>query len=248
MTKSMTRTDEVWKTATLSKNFLEGVRGAIPLAAEQLDILIRILQLSGSPLKTILDLGCGDGILGLTILKQYPTARVTFLDFSETMIAAAQQNIQPDFPDAEFLIKDFGTPDWLQSVQPIAPFDAIVSGFSIHHQTDQRKQELYGEIYQLLAPGGVFLNLEHVASASQLGENLFDQLFVDSLHGYHQNLGSHQSRAEIDRQYYSRADKTANILAAVELQCDWLRTLGFTDVDCFMKLFEIALFGGIKPD
>ncbi|NJO72196.1 MAG: class I SAM-dependent methyltransferase, partial [Oscillatoriales cyanobacterium RM1_1_9] len=66
MTKSMTRTDEVWKTATLSKNFLEGVRGAIPLAAEQLDILIRILQLSGSPLKTILDLGCGDGILGLT--------------------------------------------------------------------------------------------------------------------------------------------------------------------------------------
>ncbi len=39
-----------------------------------------------------------------------------------------------------------------------------------------------------------------------------------------------------------------NIIAPVETQCDWLREIGFIHVYCFMKLFEIALFGGIKAE
>ncbi|MGL5083937.1 MAG: class I SAM-dependent methyltransferase [Microcoleaceae cyanobacterium] len=243
----MTRTDEVWKTTTLSQTFLEGVRGAIPLASEQLEIMTRIIQMAKPQIQTFLDLGCGDGILGLTLLRQYPQARGIFLDFSEVMIEAAKQKTKTSHQFTEFFLGDFGTPNWIELVQPYAPFDVIVSGFSIHHQSDQRKQELYQEIYHLLTPGGVFLNLEHVASASQIGEKLFDELFVDSLYAYHQELGNYQSRAEIDRQYYNRSDKVANILAPVEIQCNWLREIGFAHVDCFMKLFEIALFGGIKP-
>jgi hypothetical protein len=30
---------EIWKTAELSRSFLEGVRGTIPLAVEQIDVL-----------------------------------------------------------------------------------------------------------------------------------------------------------------------------------------------------------------
>jgi hypothetical protein len=41
-----------------------------------------------------------------------------------------------------------------------------------------------------------------------------------------------------------RPDKEENILAPVEAQCDWLRELGFIDVDCYLKLFELAVFGG----
>ncbi len=33
----------------------------------------------------------------------------------------------------------------------------------------------------------------------------------------------------------------------VEAQCKWLRELGYADVDCYLKLFEIAVFGGRKP-
>jgi hypothetical protein len=36
------------------------------------------------------------------------------------------------------------------------------------------------------------------------------------------------------------------ILAPVDLQCAWLRLIGFQDVDCFFKVFELALFGGRK--
>lgn len=123
----------------------------------------------------------------------------------------------------------------------------IVSGFAIHHQRDEGKQALYAEIFGLLKPGGIFLNLEHVASLSILGERGFDELFVDSLYAFHPQQGSQQTRVEIDQAYYNRLDKVANILAPVEIQCDWLRAIGFEEVDCFLKIFELALFGGIKP-
>jgi tRNA (cmo5U34)-methyltransferase len=32
--------------------------------------------------------------------------------------------------------------------------------------------------------------------------------------------------------------------APVEAQCDWLRTAGFVDVDCFYKSWRFAVFGG----
>ena len=44
----------------------------------------------------------------------------------------------------------------------------------------------------------------------------------------------------------TRPDRAANILAPVEEQCGWLRALGFQDVDCYWKYFELAVFGGFR--
>ncbi|WP_413163422.1 class I SAM-dependent methyltransferase [Capilliphycus salinus ALCB114379] len=243
----MKRTDEVWKTAQLAQTFLEGVRGAIPLANEQLQMILRIVQMARSEVNSVLDLGCGDGILGRTILTQYPNAKIVFLDFSESMISAVKDKLQTPENNIEFVLEDFGQKSWVNSVQDFGKFDVIVSGFAIHHQPDSRKKEIYQEIYNLLTPAGVFLNLEHVQSASNLGESVFNEMFIDSLYRYHHQRGNSQSREEIAQQYYNRPDKAANILAPVELQCQWLTDIGFLDVDCFLKVLELALFGGIKP-
>ena len=50
-------------------------------------------------------------------------------------------------------------------------------------------------------------------------------------------------RQEIEKDYYQGPDKKENILASVEMQYEWLRDVGFQDVDCFFKVFELALFG-----
>jgi hypothetical protein len=44
----------------------------------------------------------------------------------------------------------------------------------------------------------------------------------------------------------TQPDKKENILAPGEEQCRWLRLIGFADVDCFLRVFELALFGGRK--
>ena len=236
----------IWKDNEVAQNFLEGVRSAIPLAATQIDCLLRLIRLTQPEVRSFLDLGCGNGILGKALSKQYPNAQGVFVDLSPAMLEAAQKNIDNSQGKYHFFLQDFSLPQWRNHVNFAAPFDVIVSGFAIHHQPDMRKQEIYQEIYDLLKIQGIFLNLEHTASHSILGEQAFDELFVDALYSYHKNNNPDQSREEIAQQYYNRHDKNANILALVEQQCIWLREIGFVDVDCFMKIFEIALFGGIK--
>ncbi len=238
---------KIWTKTSVAQNFLEGVRSAIPLAAAQIDCLLRIVDLTQSQVNSFLDLGCGNGILGQAISAKYPQAQGVFVDISPSMLQAAQENIDNGSGKYSFLLQDFGIHTWCDSLDRKISFDVIVSGFAIHHQPDSRKQEIYREIYDLLQPKGIFLNLEHIASRSSLGEKAFDELFVDSLYAYHKTHNTNQSKDEIAQQYYNRNDKNANILTLVETQCQWLRDMGFTDVDCFFRLLEIALFGGVKP-
>ena len=239
----METNDTIWQQEELAKIFLEGVRGAIPLANTQIDIMLRIIQTANPKVESFLDLGCGDGILGRAILAKYPDAKGIFLDFSEPMLAAAKSKVE-NSANLEFISQDFGVKEWVDSVKNQGLFDVIVSGFAIHHQPDERKKEIYGEIYQLLKPGGIFVNLEHIASNTEWVQKIFDELFIDSLYGFNQQHNSGKSRQEIAQEYYYRPDKAANILAPVEIQCNWLKELGFINVDCYFKIFEIALFGG----
>lgn len=238
--------DEIWKSEAIARHYLSGVRAAIPLAAEQLDVLLRLVKKDRPAAGAFLDLGCGDGILGLAIADAYPRSVGVFADFSEPMLAQAAARVANSSRPHHVLRLDYAQPDWTSAL-PIPEFDVVVSGYSIHHQPDEMKRRIYRDIYRLLKPGGIFLNLEHVASASSWGESVNDDCFVDCLHGFERGSPSPRSHAEIAAAFRNRPDKEANILAPVETQCAWLREIGFDKVDCFFKVFELALFGGLKP-
>jgi len=242
-----TRTDEVWKNDWLVKRFLECVRGGIPYANDQIGVMMRLLAASGRPIERFLDLGSGSGLLAIAILAQYPTARASLVDFSAPMMDAARDLLGEDVSLPRFILADLAGPAWVEAVGADAPYDAAVSGFAIHHLADERKRSLFAEIAGLLAPGALFINVEHVASASPWIERFFDELLVDSLTEHQAHAGFAPSRAQVEHDYHRRPDKSANILAPVERQCAWLREAGLVDVDCFFKYFELAVFGGRKP-
>jgi tRNA (cmo5U34)-methyltransferase len=235
-----------WQTAELSRTYLEGVRAAIPAAALQLDIIVKIAQEWQPAARRVLDLGCGGGIVGRTLLAALPQAEACFADFSEPMLAAARAKLGGE-ARATLVRADFGAPAWREAVAAYAPFDIVVSGFAIHHQPDNRKRALYAEIYSLLAEGGLFLNLEHVSSATRRVEALGDSLFVDYLLAHHRQSTPNVTRESVAQTFYTRPDKAENILAPLDVQCAWLREIGYADVDCYFRIFELALFGGRKP-
>jgi ubiquinone/menaquinone biosynthesis C-methylase UbiE len=222
------------------------VRGGVPYAADQLEIMLRVLTARGT-LQTIMDLGCGSGVLARSIVTQHPKAQVTLVDFSDPMLAAARELWAGHLPAPRFVTADLASAAWVDRLTPGAAFDAIVSGYAIHHLTDARKRALYAEIFALLAPDGMFINVEHVASATSWIESLSDALIIDSLYAFHARQGSAHTRDQIAHEFVHRPDKAANILAPVDTQCDWLRSCGFVDVDCYFKVFELAVFGGRKP-
>lgn len=69
---------------------------------QQLDIGARFMlrHLPKTQGHSVIDLGCGNGVLGLHILSQDPTAKVIFIDESHMAVASAKQNIQSNLPKA----------------------------------------------------------------------------------------------------------------------------------------------------
>jgi len=236
-------TKSSWEIRKNAEAFLDNEGDAVPGAELQLEVIGKIAELwCGDPFG-ILDLGCGDGVLGRFLLNKFPSASGVLVDISDAMLDAARDKLGGR-PDAVILKADFSSPDWLGSVSAHRPFDIIVSGFAIHHQTDERKREIYSEIHDLLTPGGVFLNLEHVSSATHECGRLFEEFYADYLHRHMLQSDPGATREAALEIYGNRPDRDEDKTASVEEQCGWLRAIGFDDVDCFFKVFEIALFGG----
>ena len=236
-----------WQMEGVSKAYLD-VRAAIPGTSLELEVMLKIIRQWRPEPITALDMGCGDGFLGRTLLDHFPNCHVCFVDFSAPMLEAAREKLNST--DRAAIIKsDFTNPEWTTDLGGRRSFDLVVSGLSIHHQTDPRKKQLYGEIYDLLAPGGIFLNLEQVASATEATAEIYCEFLIDHLHAFHNgaNPGTGKAREEVAAGFYASPARMENILAPVEAQCAWLRQIGFQDVDCFFKILEHALFGGRKP-
>ena len=170
--------------------------------------------------KRVLDLGTGDGRLLALVRLNNPSIEGVALDFSDPMIEKAEKRFAND--NKVTIVKhDFSLP--LPKVQ-LGHFDAIVSSLAIHHLTHSRKKQLYTEIFNILNPKGVFCNLEHVSSPT---ENLHWK-FVAAIG------------------WTPETEDPSNKLLDVHTQLQWLREIGFMDVDCFWKWLELALLIGFK--
>jgi tRNA (cmo5U34)-methyltransferase len=169
--------------------------------------------------RRILDLGAGDGRLLALLRIERPFAEGIAADLSPTMLEAARTRFV-DEPLVRVIEYDLDDP-----LPDLGRFDAIVSSFAIHHCTHERKRALYSEIHAALEAGGVFYNLEHVASATP-------ELHAEFLVA----LG-----------ITAEQEDASNKLLDVESQLAWLRGIGFEQVDCHWKWRELALFGGVKP-
>jgi tRNA (cmo5U34)-methyltransferase len=166
----------------------------------------------------VLDLGAGDGRLLDLVLRARPSAVGVAVDFSPPMLERLSQRFASD-SRVQVIAHNLEEP-----LPNLGTFDAVVSSFAIHHVDHQRKRQLDREIWDALAVGGVFCNLEHVSSASEYGHTRF--------------LAAMGTTA---------ADEDpSNQLLDVHTQLEWLREIGFVDVDCYWKWRELALLVGRK--
>ena len=178
-----------------------------------------LLEVVPTTVSRILDLGTGDGRL-LALLKiDRPNASAVALDFSPLMLQAARERFRED-PKLEVVDHDLDQP-----LPALGLFDAVVSSFAIHHCSDARKRALYAEVFDILEPGGVFCNLEHVSSPTPRLQAQF--------------------RRALGRG--TEPPDPSNKLLDVATQLRWLSEMGFQDVDCLWKWRELALLAAVRP-
>ncbi|MGA7754763.1 MAG: class I SAM-dependent methyltransferase [Candidatus Sulfotelmatobacter sp.] len=167
----------------------------------------------------ILDLGTGDGRLLALVRSQHPETEAVAIDFSPAMLEAARKRFEGN---SQVKVIEHNMDS---SLPALGRFDAVISSFAIHHLVHERKRALYQEIFGLLNKGGVFCNLEHVASPSA---RLHEEFLL--------RIG-----------FTVETEDPSNKLLEVETQLRWLREIGFADVDCLWKWRELGLLVGRRP-
>ncbi len=192
-------------------------RDTIPHRPDALAVLCELLP---GRVGRVLDLGTGDGSTLALVLAARPGAHGVGVDFGDEMVRRARERFAGD---ARVGVEQHDLEQSLPGAW--GTFDLVVSSFAIHHLAPARQRELYGEVFALLAPGGRFVNVEHVASPT-------DRLHQEFLAA----LGRTPSE-----------DDPSNQLVGVVDHLTRLNSCGFTDVDCYWKWRELAVLAGTRP-
>ncbi|MHA3775282.1 methyltransferase [Verrucomicrobiota bacterium sgz303538] len=247
MTIAMTDDYSVHLNASdLAIRLLENVRGSTPLGIEQIDILLRLVSAARETVGNFLCLGADLGVLAAAILEEHPHARGLVIDDSAAALDVAKRQLQAHQRNVRFQQISPDDAEWNEIADTAAPFDAVILGPSLTI-TGTRKRPLFADAYQLLVPGGILLDVENVASATRWSESVLDDYLIDAIFGEALREGAGKSRADVAREHFAREKEHAGTIVPLEVQCDWLREIGFESVDCYSKVAELAVFGGQRP-
>lgn len=125
-------------------------------ARKNLDVGARLLleNLPETAATDVIDLGCGNGVLGLSYAKRHPAAQVTWVDESYLSIASVQQNIRVNLTESE---QYTAVVDDCLSSFPDQSTDLILCNPPFHQEhtiTDHIAQQMFRDAYRVLRKGG----------------------------------------------------------------------------------------------
>lgn len=181
----------------------------------------------GGPVRRVLDLGAGTGLLAAAVIARHPEAELVLLDGAPEMLSEAREHL----PRTQIttVVGD------LRDALPYGPFDAVVSALAIHHLTDTAKRDLFARVHDVLRPAGAFVNAEQVAGPTPWHQQVYRQRWREACRA------AGATRDEIDQaEVRMRVDRCTD----VDTQLGWMRSAGLQDADCFFKDTQFAVLAG----
>ena len=180
----------------------------------------------------VFDLGAGTGLFSQHVLEKYPQARFTLIDVAAEMLAVAEQRFQANSDQFKFVIDDY------REINFHEEFDLVISSLSIHHLTDDEKQDLFRRIHTSLRKGGVFINVDQVRGPTVNLQELYWSDWLVKVRA----RGADEER--INESIARRKTYDQDALLIDQLQ--WLVDVGFVDVDCVYKNYFLGVFTAQK--
>jgi len=232
-----------WQGADLVQHFLADRQRLLPLLDAQEHLIERIFKRSDRGVERFIDVASGDGASSELMLRVFPEAEAVLVDYSEPMLERAGARLGAGEGRWQAVHGDLREPSWTDALPP-GSYDAAISSFAIHHLAGERKRALFAEVFALLAPGAMFVNLDVVEIGPPLA-GLFDEQMVANVIALERERGGPRSDAEIEKDML--ADSGDDQPSGAEDQLRWLHEAGFQHVELHFKWAEAAIFGAIKP-
>lgn len=160
---------------------------------------------------SVLELGCGTGILTRKIQERWPDCRITAVDISPEMMEHAKSRLGQS--PVHFVEQSFET-----LMFPDAQFDLVMSNLAIHHITAAHKKTLTGHVYDWLKPGGFFIHSDKTVSNSKHISDANFALVLNSV----QAKGAGQEEAEF-LHHHLEVDQPSTLVEHLH----WFEAAGF---------------------
>jgi tRNA (cmo5U34)-methyltransferase len=198
---------------------------------------------SGKKDISMLDLGCGDGVLTEEVLKINKAVSATLIDGGEGMLQKAKQRLR-EFRGAIFIRATFQ--EILAGEVPLGNYDFCVSSMAIHHLETDEKASLFRLISSRLNPGGWFVVIDVVLPPSKELDEWYFAVWKDwMMHMISRYDIGDEAPEDMIKRYQDPS--SMNHPDTLDAQLKALEGAGFVNVDCYFKNVIFAVFGGNKP-
>jgi tRNA (cmo5U34)-methyltransferase len=202
-------------------------RRLVPCFDELYGTAVSVIGVREGPVRRVLDLGAGTGLMSLAVLERYPEAELVLVDGAAEMLGQARERLPVGATTT--VLAD------LREALPEGPFDAVVSALAIHHLEDLDKRDLLARVHDELRPGGVFVNAEHVTGTSAWLAGAYRSMWREAC------LAAGASEDEIaGAEVRMQTDRSVDVAT----QLGWMHAVGMQDCDCFFKQLHFAVIAG----
>lgn len=221
---------------------------------ERFEIVVGTIRSVCPQPERILDLGCGTGSLTEAVLEGFPACQVVGVDLDASLLLLAKHRLDRFGGRAVLLNEDLRGGGWVDLAG--SNFDAAVSATALHWLSAEHLATLYRRLGDLLKPGGIFLNADHVAGEHPAIQKAWEKQKRTAL----APLADREGWSEFWRAFAAAlgwdeskmGEKVVGEWEAVEdgmplaWHFDRLRESGFGAMDCFWRFAGDAIYGGLK--
>ena len=215
-----------------AKEFDNAILKLIPHYNDMITSMISTIPYNDSDRFNVLDLGSGTGNVSLALKQKFQYASISCIDIAENMIEMAKLKLD-NYNDIEYYTGDFSEFKFERK------YDVVVSSLALHHiKTDEEKKEFYIKIYDLLNPGGIFINSDSVLGSNKKLNNLYTEKWIEFL------LGS-ITLEEVEEKWLPQS-KAEDFPAPLMDHLKWLGESGFERQDVIWKYYGWAVYCGTR--
>jgi SAM-dependent methyltransferase len=112
-----------------------------------------------------LDIACGPGAISQRLLTRFPQARAYAVDLDPLLLALGKGALGDFDGRLTWIHDDLNDPAWAERLAEKLggrQLDAVLSSTALHWVSPGTLARVYRELAQLMRPGGVFLNADHM--------------------------------------------------------------------------------------
>jgi ftsJ-like methyltransferase len=199
----------------------------------------------------VLDLGCGPGSLCDAVAEAFPEAEVVGIDRDPILLRLGRETNRHG-ERVQLLDVDLTDPQWTKQVGE-RKFDAVVSATALHWLSPDDLVRLYLSLPEVLNPGAVFLNADHLSYDSEtqtflreVSESDRERFRLSELERGVMtweawwDAARSQPGWEAETQEWERRwkDKTAPVKVSLDFHLDALRAAGFAETGHIYRWFD----------